>query len=178
MSRTITARGAVLAVALVIGSGVGAAGQTGDAPPEEFTARIVCGPQVRPGSTEAHPNRIGQRGRAWKPTIRDSTDARFDGEMTTAANSDSYLDYPGFDLFYGANRIQNENGAWQETPTVAVPWPEGAGGRGRSVFEGEGDYAGHIAIVSWPDTTCDWQIRGIILEGTLPPEPEPLILPQ
>jgi hypothetical protein len=81
-------------------------------------------------------------------------------------------------IWYQAFRIQNTDGAWQHVPAPRITFPDGeepAASVGMLV--GEGDYEGLIAVFENRVTgglgTATWDLHGYIVEGELPPPPEP-----
>ena len=168
------------------GSPPGAATDAAPQPPTEVSGHIECGPEVRSGTydSEAYPLADGQlvigrtQGYAWQPTATMS-DPRLEGTYHISYDDDAYT-YPGatFDrLGTGTWRIENEEGAWQgsytnagltdDTMTAATTILTGEGAdEGMSVYW-------EIAPGTW--SGCAWDVRGLIIDGTVPPAPEPFL---
>ena len=69
----------------------------------------------------------------------------------------------------GANRLDGPDGSWSGTATGFYELMTGKS-FGLDVYVGEGAYDGLTLVLQCGDTTCD----GYILEGELPPMPEPV----
>lgn len=156
----------------------GAATDEERAAPVEFTAKWAFGPSIRSGTSEAFANGVHERGGAWRPRVLVAgTDPRWEGTISVAQNSDDYGAIGGPSVGMFAFRIENEEGAWQQMPTVTLVVP-GVDEVDRGVFVGEGAYEGLIAVV---DIATDhaaqtWDLHGYIIDDELPPPPEPVVL--
>ena len=127
------------------------------------------------------------RGGFFRPVVEEMSDSRLAGTWTAYLNTDEYI-YPGVDmeghpvLITGLQRIEDDEGAWQgSSPDAMVPaapvttW-------GLLTLIGEGAYEGLTAL-QWtnlvddtcscgdPDNLCQWDIRGLVFEGEMPPVP-------
>lgn len=116
------------------------------------------------------------RGVALRPGVLvEASDPRLRGTLSLAVNSNDYRATGGPRVASGILRIENEDGAWQQLPMVSLTFP-GEDTRNEPVVPvGEREYEGLIAVlrIGWdPDP---WDLHGYILEGELPPAPEPFI---
>jgi hypothetical protein len=193
----------LLMAILGVGALVAGAQSPSPMPPEEvsaaapvvFDGHIECGPEVRSGTTISAPIEGGgsgtwRRGYAWQQTATMS-DPRLEGTHYASGSYDTYLlPSPGGDLeakiaYRETQRIVNDDGAWQGSMiTFVAPEErdaERATGTGTTanvltyLLVGEGGYEGLTAIYDqvW-DGACGFDVRGIILDGDLPPA-EPFI---
>ena len=170
----------ILAIGLLAGSAVGVAAQE-DAPagPVEFTARWASGPNVRPVETTASDGVTEYRGGAFLPDVlSEASDPRLAGQVSLAVNWNDYGARDGLRLVNLAYRVENEQGAWQQQPTINLRWPGEDNMGVVGVFVGEGAYDGLIAVFDFvddPDAGGVWDLHGFIFEGELPPPPQPYI---
>jgi hypothetical protein len=151
------------------------------AAPTEFTGHIVCGPEVRTGTSEWLRDAAGgitgarqQRGFAWQPTTTEMSDTRLAGDYYQSYDSDRYAS--GVSVGSGIWRIENKEGAWQGSFPLIIQFPDYATTVTTSLV-GSGAYEGLTAIweaVHHPDR-CDWDVRGVIIEGEPPAVPEPFV---
>jgi hypothetical protein len=172
----------IIAIGVLVGSSVAVAAQeTEPAAPVEFTARATWSGQPGVPVEELHEDGGGTlRGEAWSFTFVETSDPRVDGTLTISVNADTY---PGgeVEVWTKALRIQNAGGAWQEVPRfeLIVPWrgpDDGANVTSHSVFVGEDGYAGWTLITEGgTGTENGFDFRGYIIEGELPPPPEPIV---
>jgi hypothetical protein len=166
----------ILAVGLLAGSAVGVAAQDEEASaqgPVEFTAKWAFGPELRTETYEAGDGVTMYRGGAWRPgVITAASDPRLEGTLSVAANNDEYTDGPT--IFSYAFRIENEGGAWQQLPTINLDTGEGDDNTTTGVMFGEGGYDGLVAVFDNHVEGPGWTLHGYIIEGGLPPDPEPL----
>jgi hypothetical protein len=158
------------------GSVPGAATDAEREAPVEFTARTVWDRQVSQPVQELTEDGVRTEvGGAWQFRFTETSDPRIDGTMT---DNETQVFYPSGDIdpdgelwvLAGANRIENDGGAWQQVPRFnhILPWkPEPDGGDG--VYVGEGGYEGYIALVESEGGV----LRGVIIEADLPTVPEP-----
>jgi hypothetical protein len=166
----------ILAVGLLAGSAVGVAAQDEEISaqgPVEFTAKWVFGPDLRDETSEAGDGVVMSRGGAWRPgVITAASDPRLEGTLSIAANNDEYADGPT--IYNYAFRIENEDGVWQQTPTLNLEHREGGASTTTGVMIGEGAYEGLIAVFDNLVEGSGWTLHGYIIEGGLPPDPEPM----
>lgn len=170
--------GFVLAIGLLAGSAVGVAAQDEQASPVEFSATWEFGPVIRTGTSEAADGAIRERGWAWQPSaISAATDPRLEGSLSIAANSDDYGARGGPQVWHYGFRIENEEGAWQMLPTASLTYPDGEVSPTVGIFVGEGAYEGLHAVFEHQTDgeTGVWELRGYVIEGELPPAPEPVL---
>jgi hypothetical protein len=167
----------VLAVGLLAGSAVGVTAQEADPTaqgPVEFTAMWSWGPDVRPDTIEAGEGVVMTRGGAWRPgVITTATDPRLEGAVTIAANSNQYLGGP--EVWTYAFRIENDGGAWQQLPTINLDTGLDDSSTTTGVLVGEGGYEGLVAVFDNLSQGQTWTLHGYIIEGELPPDPEPYV---
>jgi hypothetical protein len=164
--------GSVLALGLLVGSSLGVAAQEEAAAPVEFTATWSWGPDVRAETYEAGDGVVMTRGGAWRPGVLvEASDPRLQGSLSIAANSDQYLGGP--EVWHYAFRIQNEEGAWQQLPTINVALGEDDLHTTTGVLVGEGAYDGLIAVFDNRSEGTVWDLHGYIIDGELTPAPEP-----
>jgi hypothetical protein len=165
----------ILAIGLLAGSAVGVAAQEETAPPVEFSAKWAWGPPIRSDTSEAVAGSVQYRGGAWRPgVLTAATDPRWQGTLSIANNENDYSASGGPLVGIHAFRVENEEGAWQQMPTVALIVPGIDDLVNTGVFVGEGGYEGLIAVV---DIATDraagtWDLHGYIIDGELPPPPE------
>jgi hypothetical protein len=168
----------ILAIGLFAGSVVGVAAQDEAAPPVEFTAKWAWGSQIRSDTSEAIASGVQYRGGAWRPGVLvPASDPRWQGTFSIANNENDYSASGGPLVGIHAFRIENEEGAWQQMPTVALIFPGIDDLTNTGVFVGEGGYEGLIAVV---DIATDraagtWDLHGYIIHGELPPPPDPFL---
>jgi hypothetical protein len=108
------------------------------------------------------------------------SEPRLEGDYYMSYDTDEHRGPEGTtSVGSGTWRIENDEGAWQGTftgveffdhvSTVSMP------------LAGEGAYEGQTAIwevVHHPDSAdaiCNWDVRGVIIEGSPPAAPEPFI---
>jgi hypothetical protein len=158
-------------------------------PPVEFTGQIGCDPAsadttgpwvvVREGSTRILDGDFWQRrGHAVQQSATMS-DPRLDGIHVVSEDRDEY--HSGESPFpimvaAGTRRIENDEGGWQGSYSVAY-LADGSITTFTMPLVGEGAYEGLTAL--WEEqssqTSCTLEIRGVIIEGTVPEAPESFI---
>lgn len=109
----------------------------------------------------------------WDLGVVDPGDPRLDGDLTLHASS---LQKGAIEIWHGAFRIENEDGAWQQQPMVQSVKLEGESEpmTWTAVFDGEGDYAGLTAVIGITRAGGGWDVEGLIVDGPLPPAPASL----
>lgn len=137
-----------------------------------------------------------ERGFSGRLTVDHVSDVRLDGEMTTTHNRDEIFYHAEpvtldrLMLSSGLLRIEGEVGSWQgDDRSFYLPgtWDPEMGTRWEQlILAGEGAYAGLLALLEmrllspdcycWNSTStdlewCQWELRGVILEGDMPPSP-------
>ena len=167
----------ILALGLLAGSAVGVAAQDEEAAatgPVEFTAKWAFGPDVRAESLELVDDVFMYRGGAWRPgVLTAASDPRLEGTISIAANHDDYANGPT--IFNYAFRIENEEGAWQQQPTINIDTGPDDADTTTGVMVGEGGYDGLIAVFDNHVAGGTWTLHGYIIEGGLPSDPEPYV---
>ena len=167
----------ILTIGLLAGSAVGVAAQDEEATaegPVEFTAKWAWGSNVRADTWEAGDGSVMTRGGAWRPgVITSASDARLEGTVTIAANSNQYSGGP--EVWNYAFRIENDGGAWQQSPTIDLSTGPEDLNTTTGVLVGEGGYDGLIAVFDNLEQGASWTLHGYIIEGELPPDPEPYV---
>ena len=167
----------LIAIGLLAGSAIGVTAQEADTTaqgPVEFTARWSWGPDVRTDTIEGEAGVVMTRGGAWRPgVITAATDPRLEGAVTIAANSNQYLSGP--EVWNYAFRIENDGGAWQQLPTINLDTGLDDLSTTTGIFIGEGGYEGYVAVFDNLSQGQTWTLHGYIIEGELPPDPEPYV---
>jgi hypothetical protein len=152
--------------------------------PSEVTGHIECGPEVRSGTTST--KAIGDltitqtRGFVWQPTATVS-DPRLEGTWFISWNDDEYS-FPQAETFNrigsGTWRIENDEGAWQGS-YITAGLRDGGMTTATTILAGEGGYEGLSVLLEtasdWNE--CNWDVRGLIIEGTVPATPDAHIRP-
>ena len=107
------------------------------------------------------------------------SDPRLEGIHVVSEDRDEY--HSAESLFpimvaSGTRRIENDEGAWQGSYTVAY-LADGSITTFTTPLVGEGAYEGLTAL--WEEqtsqTSCTPEIRGVIIDGAVPEAPEPFI---
>ena len=167
----------LVAIGLLAGSSVGVTAQEPDTTaqgPVEFTATWSWGPDVRTDTMEGEEGVVMTRGGAWRPgVITGATDPRLEGAVTIAANSNQYPGGP--EVWNYALRIENDGGAWQQSPTITLDIGSDDLNTTTGVMVGEGGYDGLVAVFDNLEQGQTWTLHGYIIEGELPPGPEPFV---
>jgi hypothetical protein len=165
---------AALAIGLLAGSAVGVEAQDGErAAPSEFTGHWSFEDQLVPDTSEVGNGWSGSRGGAYAFGSTDVTDPRFDGEVIAFTNWD---DIGAYTIRRTAWRVENEDGAWQSEVLTGADFPDGSQTVRTYTFHGEGAYDGLTAIVedgAPQEDQFDSDLRGVIIDFDLPPDPEP-----
>ena len=164
----------------------GAATDEERAAPVEVTGHIICGSPAR-SITNLDPTVVPlpdgemtvteKRGGAWLEPATRMSDPRLEGDYFIAENYDEYQ-VPGATASIGVGsvtrRIVNDEGAWQGSGTYAT-LSDGKVTAFSTVLIGERAYEGLSVI--WeelaPDDLCSIDVRGIIIDGDVPPDAEP-----
>jgi hypothetical protein len=153
MHRTFIAMAAIVPLTIAALGGAAVAQETTPEEAVELTGRIS--------------------GSAW----REVSDPRLEGRVRL-----SYREVRpggGFRVWHEAFRIDTDEGAWQERPAYNLTFPEHVAARRVGVLDGEGAYEGLLVVAEfWYDRSAGiWDVRGVIYEGDLPPEPTALTAP-
>ena len=166
---------AAIAVGLLAASTVGVAAQDEVADPVEFSARWAFGGAVRPQTSDVVDGVAMTSGGAWRPgVITQASDPRLQGTLSIAANNNRYS-AAGVTVWHEAFRIENEDGAWQQMPSIAIDTGDDDSNTTTGVLVGEGGYAGLIAVFDTLAENSSWTLHGYIIDGELPLAPEPVI---
>jgi len=153
----------------------GAAADAASAAPVEFTAKWAFGPSVRPQTSEFVDGVWMTGGGAWRPgVITEASDPRLQGTLSIASNNDRYA-AAGVTVWHYAFRIENDEGAWQQMPSIDLNTGNGDSNTTTGVLVGEGGYAGLIAVFDNHAVNSSWTLHGYIIDGELPPAPEPYV---
>jgi hypothetical protein len=166
-----------IAVGLLAVSAVGAAAQEdAAAAPVEFTAKLAFGPSVRSETTTVGDCVTMTSGGAWRAgVITEASDPRLRGTTYMAANSNDYSDAGGPVVWNYAFRIENEDGAWQQRPTLDLDLFDGSDDLTLGVMVGEGGYEGLTAVFQNVTSNSSWDLHCYIIDGELTPAPEPYV---
>ena len=192
----------ILALLGGLGSGVVAQSEA-EATPQaltEFTGRTECFglslgtlEDVVIGSTdEGDLIRREWRGPNVSVFVREISDPRLDCEITSWFNTDEYLiasDETPWQLLpdapeewprgvtAGAMRCTNAAGSWFDSGGYSNVYLNGDNSTYTAVLTGEGAYDGLTALMEMDfdelNPVCAWDVHGYIIEGQLPPMPEP-----
>jgi hypothetical protein len=144
-------------------------GERGD--PVQFEARWAYGDQM-PGGDYVFSDDGWYEGidLSWAPVVIDPGDPRLDGQLMLQAST---IQKDDIEIWNGAFRLENGDGAWQQRPMVQsvkladdrdpMTWT--------AVFDGEGAYDGLTAVVGITRYGGGWDLEGVIIDGSLPPTP-------
>jgi hypothetical protein len=162
----------LLAAGSMVVTGIGASAQSegpDTAAPTAFTGRIQFG-VCQEESTELVDGVLQMRGLTCSAPILEMSDPRLEGTATLEANLD---DRPSaVTLYVAAFRIEGDDGAWQQVPSLHFAGPDGRRSTKTIVFEGNGAYEGLTAVAEMSNTGDILDLRGFILEGEVPPIPD------
>lgn len=139
--------------------------------PVEFEGRWSYGPGLQGGELEVlEDGWYASTEYGWMPGIVEPGDPRLAGELTLRANA---IQKGALEIWNGAFRIENETGAWQQRPMIQSVQLSGETDPliWTAVFDGEGGYEGLTAVMGITRQGGGWDVRGVIVEGTLPPAP-------
>jgi hypothetical protein len=139
-------------------------------PPTEFTGRLLFAPRVVSGTEEQTDGKTEQRGNVFRAPVSQMSDERLDGAWTRTNNLDKY-DEPSVSAWQTMWRVVTDDGAWQGL-AAPITFSDGSRSTTTSVLVGEGDYDGLVAITEFALEGRGWDLRGIIIDGELPPPPE------
>ena len=142
--------------------------------PTEFTARWQTGPGLRAPSVSDVDGVIQMRDGAWRPDIPNAAvEPRMRGTLTVTMSADDYPGVGGPTLVSYAFRIENEDGAWQQSSTPNITFLDGSVSTSVGVLVGEGGFEGQHELVEVASDarTGIWDLRGYIVDGDLPPAP-------
>ncbi len=144
-------------------------GERGD--PVQFEGRWAYGNQM-PGGDYVFSDDGWYEGvdLSWAPVVIIPGDPRLDGQLMLRAST---IQKDDIEIWNGAFRLENDDGAWQQRPMVQsvkladdrdpMAWT--------AVFDGEGGYAGLTAVIGITRYGGGWDVEGVIMDGSLPPTP-------
>ena len=119
-------------------------------------------------------------GGVWNHVASEITDPRFDGDVTVFPSSTDHYGVSGENgaatavaVWSSAWRVENEDGAWQGEPTYSLDFHDTSSAPYTAVFHGEDAYEGLTAVVELELNGSRWDLRGLIFDGGLPPDPDP-----
>lgn len=161
-----------IAIVLLASTSVGVAAQDQETPaqaPVEFSGRLLYGPQTLAGTDTVVEGRTEARGNVFRTPVATMSDPRLHGSVTRTNNIDIYDDPPIW-TWQALWRIETEEGAWQgvETPLV---FTDGSRSTTTVILVGEGAYDGLIALTEFDHAGEAWDLRGVIIDGEMPPVP-------
>jgi hypothetical protein len=179
MRKIETALIAAIAIGLLAGSAIGVAAQSDEASGEVTSFEGAIGFGSVSGSVngvaETSPNGVvTNRGQGWTLSSVGLSDPRLEGTVSNMWNWDEYKTGQPHTNEVGGFRIENDDGAWQMRPVVQIKYPDGTYSGWTGIFDGEGDYAGLTAIAEVQEGGSGFTLRGIVIEGEIPPAPESL----
>jgi hypothetical protein len=144
--------------------------QADDGPPGGFTGRLrYAGPLS--SSIDAAVAPMGSR---YRYRVEEMSDARLDGDYVLAVTASTVRFADGYEpLWYGSFRIENEDGAWQEMPSLTLQYPDETASTRTSALIGEGAYEGLVAIaeLTYHPVGIEFDLQGVVVDGELPPMP-------
>jgi hypothetical protein len=137
--------------------------------PVEFSGQLQYGPQTVTGTETSVEGRTEVRGTVFHTPVLTMSDPRLDGTVTRTNNVDLYDDPPIW-TWQALWRIETEDGAWEgvETPLV---FTDGSRSTTMVALDGEGAYDGLTAITEFDHEGSGWNVRGVIIDGEMPPVP-------
>ena len=147
---------------------------TGPAPsvgPVEFTARLSSS-SIAEGKMTFENGAVQVRGAEHRATVADASDPRLLGSVTLGFNEDRWMSLGPLVVANQAFRIENEDGAWQQIPSIRLSHNDGSTAVQTIVLEGEDAYDGLSAIAEVTFDGGGWNLRGVIIDTQVPPPPE------
>lgn len=157
--------------ALFAGLAVGVAAQSEEAEPVEFEGQWGCEEPITPPGLLENGDVVGISLAVRLPVLN-VTDPRLDGVTTRSGNHSVWGSLVVSTITI---RIETDEGAWQGGLVKTSLGEEGL--RGPAVLVGEGAYEGFTVIMDpqfkQDATSGCWGFRGFIVEGGMPPPPEP-----
>jgi hypothetical protein len=132
--------------------------------PVEFTGHFL--PAACPGGDLDVNGWVNVRAAVCLLNIVEMSDPRLlgDGEVRV----DREVHSGGIALSMIAHRIQNDGGAWQEVPEVAIEHRGGPTATRTMTLRGEGGYAGMTVVAELSSGERGWDLHGYIIEGEPP----------
>ena len=165
------------AILLVVSVPVSGGAANGDrAAPAEFSGQLGFGPCFGRLNYEwaerVERARPAAEGRYCKPRIIEPfTDPRLQGEVFVWEHSDQHMHGPT--ITHSGFSIINAEGAWQQVPGISIDFSDRSDSTGTFTLVGSGGYEGLVAIAEIGLEQDVWAWRGWIIDGELPPSPEP-----
>ena len=127
------------------------------------------------GAAETLPNGVvTNRGQEWTLSSDGLSDPRLQGTVSNMWNWDMFKTGQPHTIEVGGFHIENDGGAWQVRPVVQILFPDGAYSGWTGIFDGESGYAGLTAIAEVQEGGSGFTLRGVVIEGEVPPAPESL----
>ena len=151
--------------------------------PAAFTACLGAGQEVTDGTEELSRVDLSdgemtinrKRGSTWQLEASDVPDPRLVGTWYISANTDQYTvpgGAPAPAISAITYRIETDVGAWQGSQ-MSIQSPDVEDSRLSIVLIGEGDYKGLAAVGTTDASTGCPNIRGYIIDGSVPAPPTP-----
>ena len=175
MRKARTTLTTVIAVGLLAGSAVGVAAQTEEASGQAapFEGVMPYGSNSVTGTPGTLSNGVvTNRGQIWMLSSDGLSDPRLQGTVSNMWNWDTFTTGQRYQIEVGGFRIENDDGAWQMRPVVDILFPDGTYSVWTGIFDGEGDYEGLTAIAEVAEGGNQFTVRGVVIEGDIPPPPE------
>jgi hypothetical protein len=132
--------------------------------PVEFTGHFLAA--ACPGGPPDSNRWVSVQGAVCQLRIVEMSDPRLLGEGEVQVDREVRAD--GNALSMIAHRIQNDGGAWQEVPEVAIEHRGGPTVTRTITLRGEGGYAGLTVVAELSDAERGWGLHGYILHGDPP----------
>ena len=106
---------------------------------------------------------LSARGAVCPIVMVEASDPRLLGQGEVRVDRDPHAD--GYALTMAAHRIENDGGAWQELPQLAIEHPGGPTSKRTITLLGEGGYTGLSVVAELSPGERVWELRGYIIEG-------------
>ena len=171
----------IITVALLAGSAVGVVAQTEEATtpdpmaPSYFTGTVTQnGAELAEGTWSEVEGGFEGRGFSYGPRVLESTDPRFSGELYSTWNTNAFeLADQTFGVQSAVFEIIAEDGAWvgPTTDIFVVDLID----MDTAILAGQGIYEGLTANVHFTWSADPPTVRGVIIPGEMPPQPEPVM---
>ena len=169
MRSTRTVSSAVLAIAMVVGIGIGSAAQDGDPmAPAAVQGWVFDEAHVADGTSEEVDGVLVRRGPQYSYRFV-SGDPRLSGTALWTGNGNRFRAEPLFEVQRVTWEITNEGGRWFG-PGSAIRG-QGFGETNTIELTGDGDYAGLSAYLIMDFGLGGGRFRGAIFPGEMPPLP-------
>jgi hypothetical protein len=168
---------ALAIIAIAHGSAAGVAAQSEEssaAAPVEFTGELAFGDCPGPLTTEILPGKIEYRGARYclPVVVEPFSDPRLQGTYYIWPYHDEYTGGPT--IWVQGFTFTNDDGAWRGIPVVSLDDVSFDSSPGEThVLIGDGAYEGLTAIATITFTGSGWAWHGWIIDGEIPPMPDP-----